>query len=112
MMVLFDAIVDTEGTHHLAWGLLPGVVRMQPRLAALGPQKLALPAGELRGHTFHYSRCETALAPVQHTESARGGAAGVGEAVYQRGALRASYFHAWLPSSPAAAAALFLPEAR
>ncbi|MDF2466649.1 MAG: cobB [Ramlibacter sp.] len=111
MMVLFDSIVDTQGQSHAAWGLLPGVVRMQPRLAALGPQKLELPAGELRGHTFHYSRCETALEPVLQTASARGGAAGSGEAVYQRHALRASYFHAWMASSPAAAAALFLPEA-
>lgn len=110
MMALFDEIVDPQGQNHALWGLLPGVVRMQPRLAALGPQKLALAAGELRGHTFHYSRCETALEPVLHTASARGGAAGAGEAVYQRGALRASYFHAWMASSPAAAAALFLPE--
>jgi cobyrinic acid a,c-diamide synthase len=111
MMVLFDAIVDQQGQSHAVWGLLPGVVRMQPRLAALGPQKLCLASGELRGHTFHYSRCETALEPVLHTASARGGAVGLGEALYQRGALRASYFHAWLASSPAAAAALFLPEA-
>jgi cobyrinic acid a,c-diamide synthase len=111
MMVLFDAIVDQQSQSHAVWGLLPGVVRMQPRLAALGPQKLCLASGELRGHTFHYSRCETALEPVLHTASARGGAVGLGEALYQRGALRASYFHAWLASSPAAAAALFLPEA-
>jgi cobyrinic acid a,c-diamide synthase len=110
MMVLFDAIVDQQGQSHAVWGLLPGVVRMQPRLAALGPQKLSLGSGELRGHTFHYSRCETVLEPVLHTASASGGAVGLGEAVYQRGALRASYFHAWMASSPAAAAALFLLE--
>jgi cobyrinic acid a,c-diamide synthase len=110
MMVLFDAIVDLEGRSHVSWGLFPGVVRMQPRLAALGPQKLELATGELRGHTFHYSVCETALEPVLHTASARGGAKCAGEAVYQRGALRASYFHAWMASSPTAAAALFLPE--
>ncbi|MBA4261742.1 MAG: cobyrinate a,c-diamide synthase [Comamonadaceae bacterium] len=111
MMALFDAIVDQQGLSHAAWGLLPGVVRMQPRLVGLGPQKLALAAGELRGHTFHYSRCETVLEPVLCTVSARGGAVASGEAVYQQGALRASYFHAWMVSSPAAAAALFLPEA-
>lgn len=110
MMVLFDAIVDLEGRSHVSWGLLPGVVRMQPRLAALGPQKLELATGELRGHTFHYSVCETALEPVLHAVSARGDAKGAGEAVYQRGALRASYFHTWMASSPTAAAALFLPE--
>lgn len=111
MMVLFDTIVDQQGESHAFWGLLPGVVRMQPRLAALGPQKLGLGSGELRGHTFHYSRCETTLESELHTASARSGAVGAGEAVYQRGALRASYFHAWMAYSPAAAAALFLPEA-
>jgi cobyrinic acid a,c-diamide synthase len=61
----------------------------------------------LRGHTFHYSRCETPLLPAAHTVSARGGAAGQGEAVYRHGSLCASYFHAWMPSSPEATAALF-----
>lgn len=31
-----------------------------------------------------------------------------GEAVYQAGSLKASYFHAYFPSCPAAVAALFL----
>lgn len=123
MMLLFDELVDGQGTAHAMWGLLPGRVSMQTRLAGLGPQQLALsdsaisPSdsaltqgnGVLRGHTFHYSRCETALVPVAHTTPARGGAAGPGEALYQLGAVRASYFHAWMPSCPAAAAALFLP---
>jgi cobyrinic acid a,c-diamide synthase len=109
MMVLFEALVDVQGVRHVAWGLLPGEVSMQPRLGGLGPQQLALPEGDLRGHTFHYSTCETRLVPACHTISNRAGAAGTGEAVYQRGALRASYFHAWMPSSPDATAALFLP---
>lgn len=105
MMPLFDHIVSSDGEAAALWGLLPGQVLMQKRLAALGLQQLALPAGTLRGHTFHYSRCETALAPAQRTEAARGGA---GEAVYRVGAVQASYFHAWFPSSPAAAASLFI----
>ncbi|MGV3728580.1 cobyrinate a,c-diamide synthase [Hydrogenophaga sp.] len=109
MMPLFDAIVASDGTEQAAWGLLPGRVVMQKRLAALGPQQLTLPAGTLRGHTFHYSRCESTVQVERHTESVRGGALGVGEAVYRAGSLRASYFHAWFPSSPAAAASLFLP---
>jgi cobyrinic acid a,c-diamide synthase len=111
MMALFESITLADGSQASLWGLLPGRVTMQKRLAALGPQQLAVAGHTLRGHTFHYSRCETALEPVLHTASARGGAVGLGEALYQRGALRASYFHAWLASSPAAAAALFLPEA-
>lgn len=113
MMALFDTLVDQAGQAHALWGLLPGTVTMQKRLAALGPQQLALAQGVLRGHTFHYSRCETQLVPVAHTErpasAGPGRAAGQGEALYQRGALRASYFHAWFPSAAEAAAQLFLP---
>lgn len=107
MMLLFDELVDAQGIGHAMWGLLPGRVRMQERLAGLGPQQLTLQAGALRGHTFHYSRCDTALEPLVRTASARGAGTAAGEAVYQRGALRASYFHAWMASSPAATAALF-----
>lgn len=108
MMALFDTLVDGQGRAHALWGLLPGRVCMQPRLAALGAQQLALAAGLLRGHTFHYSTCETPLAPVART--ARPGLApapDAGEALLQHGSIRASYFHAWFASSPAATASLF-----
>lgn len=111
MMLLFDALVTADGQSHAQWGLLPGTVTMQKRLAALGPQQLALEAGVLRGHTFHYSTCATPL-PAQ-TRTARpdcAPAAQAGEALYQLGSIRASYFHAWFASSPAATAALFLPR--
>jgi cobyrinic acid a,c-diamide synthase len=109
MMPLFESLVSGEGDAQTTWGLLPGRVVMQKRLAALGPQQFALAAGTLRGHTFHYSRCESPLEPATHTESVRGRARGVGEAVYRAGSVQASYFHAWFPSSPAATASLFLP---
>lgn len=111
MMVLFDAVVDADGHRHDGWGVLPGAVRMQKRLAALGPHRLPLPAGELRGHTFHYSVCDTPLQPVARTTPARLGAVADGEALYAHGPVRASYFHAWFMSNPEAAASLFLPEA-
>lgn len=111
LMVLFDQLIDRDGQAHAGWGLLAGRVRMGERLAALGPHQLTLAAGTLRGHSFHYSRCETALAPSLHTESVRGGVTKTGEAVYRIGALRASYFHAWFASNPAATAALFGQEA-
>ena len=108
MMALFDTLVDTQGQAHALWGLLPGRVQMQPRLAALGPQQLALPAGTLRGHTFHYSTCATPLAPVARTSRpGQAPAPDAGEALLQQGGIRASYFHAWFASSPAATAALF-----
>ncbi|KQW57527.1 cobyrinate a,c-diamide synthase [Variovorax sp. Root411] len=111
MMALFDelAMQDDAQVHRL-WGLLPGRVTMQKRLAGLGPQQLTLGSDTLRGHTFHYSRCETSLAPAAHT--ARPGATQAvgergGEALYVLGSVRASYFHAWFASSPQATARLF-----
>lgn len=109
MMVLFDQLLGQDRVVHPMWGLLPGQVTLQQRLAALGPQQLALAAGTLRGHTFHYSTCETPLPPAARTTSP--GRPGPGEALYRLGPATASYFHAWFPSSPAAAASLFLPRA-
>jgi cobyrinic acid a,c-diamide synthase len=111
MMVLFDAVMDAEGHRHDGWGVLTGIVRMQKRLAALGPHQLSLAAGGLRGHTFHYSVCDTTMQPVARTAPVRVGAVADGEALYAQGAVRASYFHAWFASNPEAAASLFLPEA-
>jgi cobyrinic acid a,c-diamide synthase len=105
MMALADSLTDTTGAAWPMAGLLPGRVAMQPRLAGLGPQGLATEHGPLRGHTFHYSKLETDVAPVAHTVKNPSGAQG--EAVYRQGSLTASYFHAWFPSCPAAVAALF-----
>ncbi len=108
MMLLFDALVTVEGETHTQWGLLPGTVTMQKRLAALGPQQLALLEGVLRGHSFHYSTCATPLAASLRTARPDcAPAPDAGEALYQLGSIRASYFHAWFASSPAATAALF-----
>lgn len=110
MMALFERLVTRDGSEHPMWGLLPGTVTMQPRLAAIGWQQLPLSGGVLRGHTFHHSRCETPLAPARHTEPPEGaGATAAREPVWRRGSLAASYFHAWFPSAPQAAASLFLP---
>ena len=111
MMALFDAIVDQQGIEYEMWGLLPGRVTMQQRLAALGPQQLELPAGTLRGHTFHYSTAASEVAVVARTaRPATPAAPGAGESVYRLGPIQASYFHPWFPSSPEAAASLFLPQ--
>jgi cobyrinic acid a,c-diamide synthase len=104
MMVLADAIADVDGRSWPMAGLLPGRVLMQPRLAGLGGQAMATGAGELRGHTFHYSRFDTPLAPMAWTAKHPSGAQG--EAVYRVGSLTASYFHAFFASNPAAAASL------
>lgn len=105
MMSLFESLETVRGQCFSMAGLLPGRTIMQKKLAGLGMQSVQWPQGELRGHTFHYSRTETQLAPERFAVKARDGAAG--EAVYRRGALTASYAHAYFPSCPAAAAALF-----
>ena len=104
MMALADSLVDQAGTAWPMAGLLPGCVSMQARLAGLGSQGLQTAQGELRGHTFHYSRFDTTLTPAAHTVKPASGMAG--EAVFRSGSLTASYFHAYFPSCPAAAAAL------
>jgi cobyrinic acid a,c-diamide synthase len=107
MMLLFESIEDKHGNTGSMAGLLPGKVVMQPRLAGLGSQAVELPEGMLRGHTFHYSRTETALEPLARGVPQRHGSSG--EAVYRAGRLTASYLHLYFPSNPEAAARLFLP---
>ena len=109
MMVLADRLVDARGVSHDMWGLLPGTAVLGQRLAALGPHRLAF--GEdgrapLRGHSFHWSRFETNWPAALHTEPADM-VHGAGEPVYERGSLRASWFHPWFASSPRLAARLF-----
>lgn len=118
MMALFESITLRDGRSVPLWGLLPGEVTMQPRLAALGPQQLELPGGEgegeggqggdvLRGHTFHYSTSRSPAEVIART--ARPGqlpAENAGEALYRHGSIHASYFHAWFASSPCATARL------
>lgn len=106
MMALFETLTDIDGRTHALAGLLPGTTVMQTRLGALGGQALALPQGELRGHTFHHSRAKTPLEPALRARTADGRP---GEAVYRTGRLTASYLHAYFPSNPAAVAALLRP---
>ncbi|MDD5324454.1 MAG: cobyrinate a,c-diamide synthase [Polaromonas sp.] len=114
MMALFEQLTSVEGKTSPMWGVLPGSVTMQKRLAALGPQQLEVAGGTLRGHIFHYSTCATPLQAAGRTQAAPGRTLrGEGEALYvagPTGSVRASYFHAWFASNPAAAACLFLKE--
>jgi cobyrinic acid a,c-diamide synthase len=114
MMVLFDQLTTVEGASHPMWGVLSGSVTLQKRLAALGPQQLEVAGGTLRGHAFHYSTCVTSLPATARTQAAPGRKLrGEGEALYVAGptrSVRASYFHAWFASNPAAAAQLFLKD--
>lgn len=103
MIALADALVDTDEKSHPLMGILPGTVRMQKKLAALGMQSLTMPSGKLGGHTFHYSTFDCALTPIAHTQDAHQKQS---EAVYGANQLTATYFHAYFPSAPAAVADL------
>jgi cobyrinic acid a,c-diamide synthase len=110
LMALADTLVDGQGVAHPLWGLLPGTAVLGKRLAALGPHAWTVGGQTLRGHSFHWSRFDTPLRPWQHTQPARGAAAGAGEPIYRHGALRASWFHPLFASAPELAAQLFLPQ--
>ena len=107
MLYLLEQLTDQAGHTAALAGLLPGRAQLQPQVAGIGMQSLALPEGTLRGHSFHHSRLQTPLQPVQHC--LRQSSDRPGEAFYRLGAIRASYLHGYFPSAPRAAASLFLP---
>jgi len=109
MMAVAESITDNEGHCWPMPALLPGRVFMQQRLGGLGSQGMPTAAGELRGHTFHYSHMDTGLAPVAYTVKHPSGAQG--EAVYRLGSLTASYFHGFFASNPLAVAGFFMKAA-
>lgn len=107
MLYLLESLAGPDDDPVPMVGLMPGHARLQTHLAALGPQAIRLAAGELRGHTFHYSHLETPLIPWQQARPAQGDRPG--EAVYRSGRLFASYLHLYFPSNPVATAELFRP---
>ena len=109
MMVLFQEIISVDGVRHPGWGILEGAIQMQNKLGGLGAQSLDIDTGVLRGHTFHYSVCNTHI-PVKKYAVKKVKTSTAGEALYEVGSIAASYFHAWFPSSLEATASLFLPR--
>lgn len=107
MLALLQSLSDDKGHRAEMAGLLPGHGIMQTRLGAIGSQSVTLPEGEVRGHTFHYSRMELAPEPITHGTAQYGNTPG--EAVYRDGRLHASYLHLYFPSNPQAVARLFAP---
>ena len=107
MLYLLDSLTDKEGASAALVGLLAGSATMQKRFVNLGMQSIELPEGLLRGHTFHYSRTETSLAPI--ATSVAQAPTGRGEPAYRVGRLHATYMHHYFPSNPQAVAALFMP---
>lgn len=107
MLYLMETLADSTGRTARMAELLPGRASMQKSLQSLALQSVELPDGLLRGHTFHHSSLETALAPIVRGHCPNGGT--TAEAVYRVGRLTASYIHFYFPSAPQACARLFLP---
>jgi len=109
MLYLLDRLTDTQGVSTPMLGLLPGHATMQTRFTALGMQQIDSLHGVMTGHTFHYSKVSTALVPLRSATRPQGDAPG--EALYRAGSIVATYMHAYWPSNPAFAAALFNGQA-
>ncbi len=107
MLYLSERVVTATQQNYTMVGLLAGSAIMQQRLGGLGMQSLPLPEGEIRGHTFHYSRFESVSEPMGYAVKQRNGQKG--EAFYRQEHLLASYIHLYFPSNPAASAALLAP---
>ena len=109
MLYLLDRLTDTQGVSTPMLGLLPGHATMHTRFTALGMQQIDGLHGVMTGHTFHYSKVSTDLAPLR--SATRPEDTAPGEALYRVGPIVATYMHAYWPSNPAFAAALFNGEA-
>ncbi|WIG54736.1 MAG: Cobyrinic acid a,c-diamide synthetase [Rhodanobacteraceae bacterium] len=107
LLFALDELADAEGHVAPMAGLLRGSAVVQPRLAALGLQEVALPEGALRGHTFHHAHAGIAAAPIATAANPNG--APSREAVYRDRRFTASFVHFYFPSDPEAALRLFLP---
>lgn len=108
MLYLSESLTDLDGNTEAMVSVLRGKVTMQPRLTALAMQSVALPEGELRGHTYHHSSFETD--EVADYQGLCPNYARTSEAVYRKGNLYASYIHHYFPSAPDACIALFDPK--
>jgi cobyrinic acid a,c-diamide synthase len=109
MMLLMQWLTHCDGQTQAMVGVLPGSTTMQPSLQSLALQSVQFKQGELRGHSFHFSRMSTPLIATQRAVTQHGGA---GECVYRLGNVTASYIHFYWPSNPAAIAGLFRPDVR
>lgn len=107
LLYALDELRDRDGHGAPMAGLLRGDAQIQPRLAALGLQAVAVDAGELRGHTFHYALARIEAEAIAQSSNPNGGPSR--EAVYRRKRLTASFVHFYFPSDPATAVRMFLP---
>ncbi|WKJ92662.1 cobyrinate a,c-diamide synthase [Methylomonas montana] len=104
-LYLLESLADKEGHRAEMLGLLSGSAYMQSRLVNLGMHSLQLEQGEIRGHSFHFSKLETTLDPFAVSNAQR--SFGHGEGFFRKGSLQASYLHLYFPFNPQLAASFF-----
>lgn len=107
MLALLDSLAGQDGIPVPMWGLLPGTAALQKRFVNLGMQSVRLPEGQLRGHSFHHARMDSAMSSIAHTQPQRQSVQP--EPVFRAGRLHASFLHMYFPSNPGAVARLFAP---
>ncbi|XRG80341.1 cobyrinate a,c-diamide synthase [Rossellomorea sp. GAMAL-10_SWC] len=105
-MYLTESLETTDETSYKMVGIIPGKVKMQTKLAALGYREITaeeenfLLAGNLtaRGHEFHYSTFHprTVFEPAYQTKGIRG----FKQEGYRKGNLIAGYTHFHFGSCP------------
>lgn len=105
-MYLTESITNTDGVAYPMAGLIPGKVKMQKKLAALGYREIFGTPGnflidqdqQAKGHEFHYSTFEGAEdLPYAYETKGRFGKKSEG---YLRGNLVAGYTHFHFASNP------------
>lgn len=105
LLALLDTLADAEGHEAPMYGVLPGRGRLMKQLVNLGMHSVTLPAGSLRGHSFHHATVDCPLTPTAMTRPER--LNGSPEALYTTGRVVASFMHLYFPSNPAVTAAMF-----
>lgn len=105
-MYLTDSIQTTEGSHHPMVGIIPGEIKMQDRLAALGYREIVgekgnflLGEGDIaKGHEFHYSTFHPTVEGNYAYQTK--GMRGTQQEGYMKGNLVAGYTHFHFASCP------------
>lgn len=112
LMWLCEHMVDADGKRHALVGALPATVRMGAKLQNFGYTEAQARPGKtwpegayrLKGHEFHHSSLEARTPLAGAWTLQQSGRAGRREGWTLKRGL-ATYFHAYLPSAPAAAEA-------
>ncbi len=97
MLYLMESLTDTNENMAKLTGIIPGQAVMQSKISRLGYQELVTAFGNIRGHTFHYSKSKINLQPLAVAKYPNKNIPG--EAVYRINSLTATYCHFYFDSN-------------